>query len=100
MVVILGVSAIVCGVGYFVFGVKVEYLVVFAVAMLLAQGIDIDHEASPTAKIRCMVSLEPEQCSVMGRGIFHDITLYWYMKALVAGLFIGWNIHLRMDGIL
>jgi len=97
----MALGAIVSYIGFYVFAVRIEYLAVFVLALFIAQGIDIDHYASAHVKIDCMVSLDANDCPLeMERGVFHDLTLYWFMKALVMGLFIGWNIHLRMDGIL
>jgi hypothetical protein len=88
-------------IGFYAFHVKIEYLVVFMAALIVAQAIDIDHTGKFDDKVKCATSVAEKDCdNPMSRGVFHDLTLYWFMKALVAGLFIGWNIHLRMDGLL
>lgn len=86
--------------GHYGCGVKMEYLIAFAGALLIAQFIDIDHSGDPVGKANCAISLDVNKCTKYHRGIFHNPELYHYSKAILAGLLIGWNIHLRLDGIL
>jgi hypothetical protein len=95
-------AAIAVGAAGLYMKVEPSYLAVAMAGLIVAQAIDIDHKADYNDKVKCALSLDEEaDCDKpMLRGVFHDKQLFFMMLYLSYGLFTGWVIHLKMDGVL
>jgi hypothetical protein len=78
--------------------IQLYYAYIIIAAMIVAQGIDLDHFRGNTMEL-FQNTLSTDELPQTQRP-FHNLLIYKVGTCLIFGLWMGWTIHLYMDGLL